>query len=477
MEPIVEETKIEEDISLENVSLDDKPSENNKDLVDTTTETKSNEESDKDHQSLVQKNTNPVNFCIKIEGPDDDNQFILAELEKIKEQRQHLKEECLGLKGEMKELESERDKLAGLLKLMKVEWEKEYKKLQVKYQEVENNKSFLESQVNELQHEKARDQMELIELKSHLSELKHEHVKTQSELHELRSSQEAETEKLQAVENQKAALSKIFQDQENGLQMMMKGMAAERESWQQREADLLERQLVIEETLKKKECENDVLRKELESVLADKRAIKQRLLDAGKEKLIADGKIRELESVKTRSVYELTKSKNDEEKFSSQIDASKKHIEQQKAQIVTLTKKLAESETEKRKIIQMLEKKIEATERTNDCLMNDLELMKQDKESRMRKKFHEKEKNIRKKYHGHSRDSSFDIDKIDLLEQRITELENSLKSSNIECDQLRETLAEVQSKYLHAVSDKDQLMLTKRELDKKVKSLDDQLQD
>ncbi|CAG8746397.1 16295_t:CDS:1, partial [Cetraspora pellucida] len=227
------ETKVEEDTNLDDVSLDDRPSENNTELIDNTndiTETISYEELNKKHKCSVQKNlkmsTDLINFRTKIEELENDNNSIssektqiFTELEKIKEERQHLEEECLELKAELKKLVEERDTLAGLINIMKVRWEKEYQKLQAKYQESEFNKTYLESRVTELQQE---------------------HVKTQSELYELRSSREVESEKLQTIENQKAALSKVFEDQQNGVQMMMKGMAAEREAWQQKEAEIIE---------------------------------------------------------------------------------------------------------------------------------------------------------------------------------------------------------------------------------------------
>ncbi|CAG8806522.1 4257_t:CDS:1, partial [Racocetra fulgida] len=62
------------------------------------------------------------------------------------------------------------------------------------------------------------------------------------------------------------------------------------------------------------------------------------------------------------------------------------------------------------------------------------------------------------------------------LEQRITELEHSLKLSKSECVRLNEKLAQIQVEYLNAVNDKDQLTLAKRESDKKVKALEAQLE-
>ncbi|CAG8440031.1 1163_t:CDS:2 [Scutellospora calospora] len=468
LEAIVE-TKIEEDVSLDNISLEDKPPENN--IIDTITNTASMtsyEELNKKHQSFVQKNlkmsTDLINFRMKIEELENDNNSIsiektqiVSELEKIKEERQQLEEECLGLKGDLKEVEGERDKLAGLINIMKIEWEKQYQTLKAKFQESELIRSFIESRVNEL-HE--------------------EHNKIRSERDELRNSHEKEAEKLQTIENQKAALLKVFEEQQNGVEMSMKGMAAEREAWQQREAELVDKQIVIKDTIKKKDSEINSLRKEVETLLTDKRTLKQKLIEAGKEKVIADGRIRELESVRKQYEKELMKLKDGDDRSIIQLEYSKKQIDMHKAQIVTLTKKLAEADAEKRRMMQVFQKTMETSERNSANLKNELDLMRQEKENL-----------IRKKFHGNSINESLSQletsdgqiinsnDKIDILEQRIAGLENSLKISNLECDQLRETLAQVQFKYLDAINDKDQLTQMKRNLEKKVKSMGDQLED
>ncbi|CAG8821101.1 32776_t:CDS:1, partial [Racocetra persica] len=82
LEPIAE-TKIEEDTSLVDVSLDDKPSENNTDLIDNTdntTETISYDELNKKHKNSVQKNlkmsTDLINFRMKIEELENNNSSI-----------------------------------------------------------------------------------------------------------------------------------------------------------------------------------------------------------------------------------------------------------------------------------------------------------------------------------------------------------------------------------------------------------------
>ncbi|CAG8658223.1 9778_t:CDS:2, partial [Scutellospora calospora] len=62
-----------------------------------------------------------------------------------------------------------------------------------------------------------------------------------------------------------------------------------------------------------------------------------------------------------------------------------------------------------------------------------------------------------------------------ILEQEISQLENSLKYSQTECTRLNESLKQVQMKYLNAVSDKDQSTNAKREVEKKIKAIETEL--
>ncbi|CAG8720784.1 3851_t:CDS:1, partial [Racocetra fulgida] len=240
---------------------------------------------------------------------------LTTELKMIKNERQQLIEENLGLQGNLKELEGERDKLARLIVMMKVEWEKQYQKLQVDYQKLQVD--FKESEINR------------ISLESQLSELRQEYDK----LEKSSSRVEEITDRLQEVENQKSALSKMFQDQQNNVQMLRMGMAAEREGWQQREAEL-------------KKCESEVktLRQELNVTLTDKQTMKQKLIEVGKEKMLVDGRIRELESEKKKLGERLLKITDEKGKLTSQLTDYKKQLDKNKAQIAALAKKLAEAD-------------------------------------------------------------------------------------------------------------------------------------
>ncbi|CAG8600676.1 7255_t:CDS:2, partial [Scutellospora calospora] len=353
----------------------------------------------------------------------------------------------------------------GLISIMKIQWEKEYQKLKLSFQESEINRISLETQITELRQEQDR-----LKLNS-------------SKIEEI-------TDKLQAVENQKSALSKIFVDQQNSVQMFMKGMAAEREEWQQREAELVDHQTTINNALKKSESEVKSLKQELNITLIDKQTMKQKLIEVGKEKMLVDVRIRELESEKKKFGSKLTKLTDDKLKLTNQLTDSKKLLDKNKAQIATLTKKLAETDVEQRKIIQTFEKSMVQSEKTCANLMNKLNTAQQEKDQ------------LRQNILGSigsfkSDDTETPLETNDMrlsdietlnnntitetmkplsLEQRIIELENSLKLSKSECARLNEKLSEVQIGYLNAINDKDQLASSKRESDKKIKTLEAQLE-
>ncbi|CAG8527928.1 14577_t:CDS:2 [Dentiscutata erythropus] len=386
---------------------------------------------------------------------------ITDPLEGIKDERQQLFEENLGLQGDLKEIEGERDKLIGLIGVMKLKWEKQYQKLQMEFQGSNTNQKSLESQ--------------LLELRQEYDKLK----KSSSKVEEI-------TDRLHEVENQKSALSKIFEDQQNGVQMLMKGMAAEREEWQQREAVFTDNQNSINNSLKKCESEVKSLRQELNVALVDKQTMKQKLIEVGKEKMLVDVRVKELESEKKKLGEKLTKLIDEKGKLSSQLTDSKKLLDKNKSQIAALAKKLAETDVEQQKIVQTFEKSLAQSEKTCENLRIKLNKVEKEKGQLIQGNigsFKKDETGIPLKRSSDSvvtetlngKDNSNVINSL-TLEQRIIELENALKLSTTECDRLNEKLAQVEVGYLNAVNDKDQLALAKRESDKKVKALEAQLE-
>ncbi|KAF0520291.1 leucine-rich repeat-containing protein [Gigaspora margarita] len=464
---------LNEDVDLENDILGDYASETSiLNQENSVTEVLHKETLDtKNHFKTSSNITDPLEEVSENDNNNkttitDVNQLIV-ELEKIKEERQQLVEENLGLQGDLKEFEGERDKLIGLIGVMKVEWEKQYQKLQSEFQESNINRNSLESQLSELR-------LEYDKLK-----------KTSSKVEEI-------TDRLHEVENQKSALSKIFEDQQNGVQMLMKGMAAEREEWQQREAKFIENQTSINNTLKKYESEVKTLKQELNATLADKQTMKQKLIEVGKEKMSVDVRIRELESEKKKFGGKLEKLIDEKGKLSSQLTDSKKILEKNKLQISTLAKKLAAADVEQQKLVQTFEKSMTQSEKTCENLRNKLRTLQKEKDKLIQGNIGSlKNDETDVPFETDDKRSSDNVvtevlndkDNTDVtksksltLEQRIIELENSLKLSKSECARLNEKLAQVQVGYLNAVNDKDQLALSKRESDKKVKALEAQLE-
>ncbi|CAG8631075.1 13539_t:CDS:2 [Cetraspora pellucida] len=461
---------LNKDVNLEYDILDNYASETS--IINQQILTVENSSKELDTERLPKHFQISQNFTDSLEGISEngdnitvDETQLRSELEKIKDERQQLIEENLGLQGDLKELEGERDKLARVIGIMKTEWEKQYQKLQMGYQKLQID--FKESEINR------------IALESQLSELRQEYDK----LEKPSSRVEEITDRLQEVENQKSALSKVFESQ-------MKVIAAEREGWQQRETELTDHQKSINNALKKRESEVKTLRQELNVTLADKQTMKQKLIEVGKEKMLVDGRIRELESEKKKFGEKLLKLTDEKGKLTNKLTDSKKQLDKNKAQIAALAKKLAEADVEQQKIIQTFEKSMAQSEKTCANLRNKLNAVQKENEQLIQGNIVSFKRNVSEisfetndKISSDSSTTETLIDKDNdntinplTLEQRIIELENSLKLSKSDCDRLNEKLAQIQVEYLNAVNDKDQLTLVKRESDKKVKALEAQLE-
>ncbi|CAB5186881.1 unnamed protein product [Rhizophagus irregularis] len=100
------------------------------------------------HQQFVQKNLQMSTDLISLR-----NKRLASDLDNAKEEMQRIHEEGLSLKGEVKELEGERNKLAGVISIMKEEWEKQYKNLKEKFQQSEVERIDLLSQATDFQEE------------------------------------------------------------------------------------------------------------------------------------------------------------------------------------------------------------------------------------------------------------------------------------------------------------------------------------
>ncbi|PKY38499.1 hypothetical protein RhiirA4_392080 [Rhizophagus irregularis] len=70
-----------------------------------------------------------------------------------------------------------------------------------------------------------------------------------------------------------------------------------------------------------------------------------------------------------------------------------------------------------------------------------------------------------------------DAKKVDILEKRLSELENSLRESRFECNKLNEKIMNVQQRYADSISEKDKVMKERNDMEKKIKSMDAELKE
>ncbi|CAB4411920.1 unnamed protein product [Rhizophagus irregularis] len=275
------------------------------------------------HQQFVQKNlqmsTDLISLRNKVEELEQKNETLVKEkkveqeifnsekqrlasdLDNAKEEMQRIHEEGLSLKGEVKELEGERNKLAGVISIMKEEWEKQYKNLKEKFQQSE---------------------VERIDLLSQVTDFQEENLKLK--------------ETTENLDKQKDALSKLLEEHQNGMQTLMKDMASEREVWRQKEADLITNHESMESEFKQKGSELIIVREELEIARSERQTMKQKLIDVGKEKVAADIKVRELETEKKKIEGDLSKISEEKSRLSSQLTDARKQLDRLKEQFKDL---------------------------------------------------------------------------------------------------------------------------------------------
>ncbi|PKC10540.1 hypothetical protein RhiirA5_355372 [Rhizophagus irregularis] len=70
-----------------------------------------------------------------------------------------------------------------------------------------------------------------------------------------------------------------------------------------------------------------------------------------------------------------------------------------------------------------------------------------------------------------------DAKKVDILEKRLSELENSLRESRFECNKLNEKIMNVQQRFADSISEKDKVMKERNDMEKKIKSMDAELKE
>ncbi|CAG8546826.1 10731_t:CDS:2 [Paraglomus occultum] len=214
---------------------------------------------------------------------EQDKKMKDAEIETLKNDLSQRQEENLALRADIKEVEATRNKFAGVIAAMKDEWEHSYQLLKNKFSEAEQQRDKLQARVIELEN---GSNSEIEQLKSSLSEKAREI--------------EQATAKFQAAEKQKDILSKMLEEHQNGMQTIMKDMAADREQWTEKENEmalsLKEKDRILSEKLSL-----------LEAARTDKEAMKQKLIEVGREKVSVDNRIRELEGEKKKIEEDMKK--------------------------------------------------------------------------------------------------------------------------------------------------------------------------
>ncbi|CAG8572239.1 19098_t:CDS:1, partial [Racocetra fulgida] len=539
-------------------------------------------------------------FSNEVGNVSQEKERIIAELNAAKDEKQQLHEEGLSLKSELEELKGERDKLAGVINIMKEEWEKEYQKLKSEKEQAEIERE------NQYQ-----------QLKSELDRIKgSSNEETQNEFNQLKRETKEINEKLKTVLNEKNVLAKICEEHEDSMQALEKKSASERETWKQKEIVLLKKETEIKELhqkllelskaksltdnkvitledekkrieaeLNKKLDENSRLLDQLFNVGSSSRsnggdgtsyeALKMRLDDVEIESSMKDSQICELEITKqklqtriegleastARLTAKLQEASADSNRIRNQLTNSHieieelhTHITKLKEQLIGKThsagthqpninnddsRKLADAEQtikslkeelEQYKISQVdleqkllsLNKKLQAADdelhanvRTFEQLIAQAEKTFRGKIEKMQRE-HTQDKEKMQREHQNtigmfnkqkeeeiaqisktmqmrvealekrhrdmaaaefSENNGSNSKRVLILEQEKSQLENSLKSTQSECVRLNDTLKQLQMGYLDAVNDKDLLTNAKREVEKKIKAMEIELQE
>nr|CAG8532144.1 6387_t:CDS:10 [Entrophospora candida] len=375
----------------------------------------------------------------------DEKQELIKEIERLKEEIQNSEEEKLALKSDLVEVQGAHKTVADVLKFMKVEWETQYQTLK--------------AECNESQ----------------------ERIKELQELAESNNAKSNETSGLEEIikdlQRQKKAQDIILDEHQKGMQTLMKDTASEREQWRQKEQDLIQSYESIELQMNQKESELNIIRDELENAIRDKKVMKEKLINVGREKVVAG-------SDKKRIETELAKTLEEKRNLSNVLQQ----------QLVSLNKQLSIKDDEQHDLIQTVEKLTLRTEQTAATYKSKISALQKQHEEEMKslttdmqkklESLEKKQKNMSlnsnnsrsssKYYNENGNGNLVEIKK--QLEKRVFELENSLESTKSEYNRLDEKLTQVEMKYLESVHEKGQLVEDKRNAERKIKSLEMKLE-
>ncbi|CAJ0642910.1 3462_t:CDS:10 [Entrophospora sp. SA101] len=421
----------------------------------------------------------------------DEKQELIKEIERLKEEIQNSEEEKLALKSDLVEVQGAHKTVADVLKFMKVEWETQYQTLK--------------AECNESQ----------------------ERIKELQELAESNNAKSNETNRLEEIiqdlQRQKKAQDIILDEHQKGMQTLMKDTASEREQWRQKEQDFIQSYESIELQMNQKESELNIIRDELENAIKDKKVMKEKLINVGREKVVADSDKKRIENELAKTLEEkrnlssqLIDARRQLDRFKEQLKSIKimeKNIERDnnnsnnellskqkqeldvlQQQLVSLNKQLSIKDDEQHDLIQTVEQLTLRTEQTAATYKSKISALQKQHEEELKslttdmqaklESLEKKQKNqslnsnnsrSSSKYHNENGNGNL-VDIKKQLEKRVFELENSLESTKSEYNRLDEKLTQVEMKYLESVHEKGQLVEDKRNAERKIKSLEMKLE-
>ncbi|GBC02194.1 hypothetical protein RclHR1_00450029 [Rhizophagus clarus] len=441
------------------------------------------------------------------------------------------------LQIQLQEMESQRDKLDKELTKIKSDYNEKMKAFEELTNNVENIEKqkvslskLLEDHQNGMQtfmkenaaereawHQKESDlisnyELELREKDSKLEELHDEldHTRKHSEELEelLREAKEAETKQLELSQKLEAALQEcVNKDIEiSNLEMFKKQSQARIDSLESSASRLTTKLRAFETDTEQAKRNADAKINDLQNRLKDSMTeiedlhnqvsdLKHNLIE--KEAMVLNhsrSSSRDGPTIDTSKITSLT----------MQIEEYKVTHQNLEAQIATLTQQLQELHREKNSTITAFEHSITQAEKTVDGLREKIKTMatEHEEEKKLISKNHQLslqklnkqkddeiveiteftqsrlaalEKRQRNITNTTDRFNNDDAKKVEILEKRLLELENSLRESRSECDKLNEKIMHVQQKYADSISEKDKVVKERKDMEKKIKSMDAEL--
>ncbi|CAG8524237.1 7753_t:CDS:2, partial [Acaulospora morrowiae] len=402
------------------------------------------------------------------------------ELLKVQEELKQLKEKSLVADSDLKELEAERDKLAGLISIMKEVWEDKYQELQNRYVELQSQKEQLS--------------VELSNVKTEMDDKLKEY--------------EAAINNASELEKERETLSKLLEEHQNGMRTCMAELAAERETWRQREEDLIsvyegefkEKNSELQENIVSLEAYINVLKEQSHSTELD---MQNRLdksnaeIEELRKKLQEKGWVQPNltnlsgESATSASTIEFLTRKVEEyeidrENLEAQIESLNNKFSDMVRERDAIMKSFEESTIRMEKTVQGHRQRIEDMKKTHEEEKEEILYLHQTSIKSLKEKHEEEftqhsvemqsqieslERRVRELMSIPTNANESDP-KVILMKQNIENLGKQLKVSKEECEMLIQKVLNFQNKFSDATYEKEILIREKSELSKKLKSME-----